>query len=71
MIQAMTLCLTDHCIEAFDAQVGMFQEHLLNTMGADVLAPCITRSSVAMMFTVWNRDVIAILESESLQTVIV
>ena len=47
------------------AEDRIFQQNQFDTMAADVLAPCITKTSVAMVFYMCNSYVLVFHESES------
>ena len=39
----------------FGAESKTVDEHLVNTMAVDALAPCIIRTSAAMVLSVWDK----------------
>ena len=40
-----------HLVNPSDAETGKFQEYYVNTIAVDGLAPCVARSSAAMILT--------------------
>ena len=44
-------------LDSSGAGTGIFWVNEANTMAAEVLAPCIARSLVAMVFNMWDRQI--------------
>ena len=52
------------------AEMGILQLNLVNIMAADALAPCVARSSAAMILIVCNVDILVFLGGEFQQPTI-
>ena len=48
---------SDHLIDPSGAETRIFQENYDITMAADALAPCVARTSAAMLLTIWYKQV--------------
>ena len=48
------------------AKTGIIHENLVNTIAADALAPCVARSSAAMLLIMWDHQVLVFDEQEFL-----
>ena len=44
------------CVKPPGAETGIFQENYVSTMGADALAPSVTRSSATMLLTMQDEE---------------
>ena len=47
-----------------DAGARMFRENEVNSIDADALAPCVSRSSAAMILTVQDKQVLVLYNEE-------
>ena len=54
-----------------DAEIGIFQKNEVNTMAADALAPCVARTSTAMVLTSSNKCILVIYKREEQRWIIV
>ena len=56
------------CFNTFSAEIIIFPANQASTMAVDALAPCIARSSAAMILAVCNVDILIFFGSEFKKT---
>ena len=39
------------------ADAGIFRDNFVSTMAVDALAPCVARSSTAMLLIMWDKQI--------------